>query len=110
MALLALVTTAFVFTPKAGLNALSRWLNPFADIERYTFTQLDKPITFLAVPYGEAFNVSLKLKAESEQKPEIAIARFENQPEVTVSLKKIATISSFPVNKRRESSRSVWAT
>ena len=61
MALLALVSTAFVFTPKAGLNALERWLNPFAEIERYTFTQLDQPITYLAVPYGEAFRVTLSL-------------------------------------------------
>lgn len=86
MALLILVSTAFVFAPKAGLNAFERWLNPFASIERYTFTQLDEPITFLAVPYGEAFRVTLKLKAESEQKPQFAIARLENQPEVRASL------------------------
>lgn len=96
MALLALVTTAFVFTPKAGLNALERWLNPFADVERYTFTQLDKPITYLAVPYGEAFGVTLKLKAQSEQKPQIAVARFDSQPEVTVSLKKNLYEFKFP--------------
>lgn len=87
MALLALVTTAFVVTPKAGFNALERWLKPFAAIERYTFTQLDAPLTYLAVPYGEAFHVTLHLKAESEQKPQVAIARFQNQPEITASLR-----------------------
>ena len=87
MALLALVTTAFIVTPKAGLNALERWLKPFAAIERYTFTQLDAPLTYLAVPYGEAFRVSLQLKADSEQKPQVAIGRFQNQPEVTTSLR-----------------------
>ena len=87
MALLALVTTAFVLTPKAGLNALERWLKPFAAIERYTFTQLDDPITYLAVPYGEAFHVILQLKAESEQKPQVAVARLQNQPEVTTPLR-----------------------
>ncbi len=96
MALLALVTTAFIFTPKAGLNALERWMNPFADVERYTFTQLEKPITYLAVPYGEAFGVTLKLKALSEQKPVIALARFEKQPAVTVSLKNNLYEFKFP--------------
>lgn len=96
IALMLLVSTAFVFTPKAGLNALERWLNPFANIERYTFTQLDHPITFLAVPYGEAFGVTLKLKAKSEQKPKIAIARFDNQPEVTVSIHKDRYDFKFP--------------
>ncbi len=94
--LLLLVSTAFVFTPKAGLNALERWLNPLSDIERYTFTQLDEPITYLAVPYGEAFGVTLKLKAQSEQKPEIAIARFDNQPEVMVPLRKDHYAFKFP--------------
>jgi len=96
MALLVLVATAFVFTPQAGWNALERWLKPFSDVERYTFTQLEKPITYLAVPYGEAFAVNLKLKKQSEQKPEIAIARFENQPEVTVGLKKNLYEFKFP--------------
>jgi len=96
MALLLLVTTVFKFTPKAGLNALERWLNPFANIERYTFTQLDKPITYLAVPYGEAFGVTLKLKAQSEQKPEIATASFEKQPAITVSLRKDLYVFKFP--------------
>jgi hypothetical protein len=94
--LLLLVSTAFVFTPKAGLNALERWLKPFSDVERYTFTQLDQPITYLAVPYGEAFGVTLKLKAQSEQKPNIAIARFDTQPEVTASLRKDRYEFKFP--------------
>jgi len=87
MVLLTLVGTAFVFAPNAGLNAFQRWLKPFAAIERYTFTQLDDPINFLAVPYGEAFRVTLKLKAESEQKPRFAIARLENQPEISASIR-----------------------
>jgi hypothetical protein len=87
MVLLTLVGTAFVFAPNAGLNAFQRWLKPFAAIERYTFTQLDDPINFLAVPYGEAFRVTLKLKAESEQKPRFATARLENQPEISASIR-----------------------
>lgn len=94
--LLGLVATAFVFTPKAGMNALERWLKPLAQVERYTFTQLDNPPIRLAVPYGEAFTVSLKLKAESEQKPQIAIGHFRNQPEVSTMLRKNLYDFKFP--------------
>jgi hypothetical protein len=94
--LLCLVATAFLFTPKAGMNALERWLNPLSEVERYTFTQLDKALTYLAVPYGEAFAVNLKLKAKSEQKPEIAVGRFGEQPEVTTKLRKNLYEFKFP--------------
>ena len=48
-------------TPRAGMNALKRWLMPLANTERYTFTRLEKPPAYLAVPYGEAFDVALRL-------------------------------------------------
>ncbi len=54
---------------------------PFSKTERYTFTQLDNPPDYLAVPYGEAFDISLSLAANSESKPTMASARFGLQPE-----------------------------
>jgi hypothetical protein len=84
--LMGLVATAFLATPKAGLNALERWLKPFSDTERYTFTQLDSPIGYLAVPYGEAFAVRLKLSKNSEQRPTSAQGRYGLQPEVNARL------------------------
>lgn len=96
MFLLGLVATAFVFTPKAGMNALERWLKPLSDVERYTFTRLDHPLTYLAVPYGEAFSVKLNLDADSEQQPELAIGRLGEQPEVYARLRKSAYEFKFP--------------
>lgn len=85
--LMGLVATAFLVTPKAGLNALQRWLMPFSKTERYTFTQLDSPIGYLAVPYGEAFEVRLKLSKNSEQRPVSAQGQYGLQPEVSTALK-----------------------
>jgi hypothetical protein len=85
--LMGLVATAFLFTPKAGINALERWLMPFSDIERYTFTQLQDPQSYLAVPYGEAFEVTLWLSKDSEQKPGSANGQYGLQPEIGAKLK-----------------------
>lgn len=86
IALMCLTTAAFIATPKAGLNALERWILPFSKVERYTFTQLQNPPTELAVPYGEAFEVKLQLSAASEQKPGVASARLGLQPEQNAKL------------------------
>lgn len=94
--LMAVATAAFVLTPKAGLNALQRWLMPFSEVERYTFTQLEKPDGYLAVPYGEAFDVSLKLSEDSEQSPAVASGQYGLQPEVTASLQKNLYQFRFP--------------
>lgn len=94
--LMGLVATAFLTTPKAGLNALERWLMPFSKIERYTFTQLESPAAYLAVPYGEAFDVSLKLSGNSEQKPSSAQGQYGLQPEVRTRLSNGSYDFRFP--------------
>ena len=94
--LMLVVGTAFVVTPKAGINALERWLMPFSEVERYTFTQLENPPAYLAVPYGESFNVRLKLSKDSEQKPDQADGQYAFQPEVSASLRKNLYDFQFP--------------
>ncbi len=94
--LMAVAATAFIATPKAGLNALERWLMPFSKTERYTFTQLASPPGYLAVPYGEAFTVRLRLSADSEQNPALAEAQYGLQPEVTARLRKHGYDFMFP--------------
>lgn len=93
---MGLVAAAFLTTPKAGLNALERWLMPFSKTERYTFTQLESPVTYLAVPYGEAFEVSLRLSKNSEQKPSSAQGQYGLQPEVRTSLRNDSYDFRFP--------------
>ena len=72
------VILGFSFAPKAGSNALKRWLLPLSDTERYTFTQLDlsglpNPYT---VPYDEPFVIIVPLKEETDDRPAIAAARY----------------------------------
>lgn len=94
--LMGLTTGAFTVAPKAGLNALERWIMPFSDVERYTFTQLDKPLGYIAVPYGEAFDVTLTLSSESESEPETANARYGLQPEIQATLRNGKYEFTFP--------------
>ncbi len=96
VALMAVASGAFLATPKAGLNALERWLNPFSDVERYTFTQLEKPPVDLAVPYGEAFDVVLKLSKTSEQRPSDALGQYGLQPEIGAKLAGDRYVFRFP--------------
>lgn len=72
------VILGFSFAPKAGSNALKRWLLPLSGTERYTFTQLDlsglpDPYT---VPYDEPFVIIVPLKEETDDRPAIAAARY----------------------------------
>lgn len=77
---------AFLLTPRAGRNALERWLMPLSGTERYTFTRLDHPPVYQAVPFGEAFIVKLRLSADSEQRPPLATGRYGLQPVVESKL------------------------
>lgn len=96
MVLIGIVATAFLLTPKAGLNALQRWVMPFSDVERYTFTQLENATNYLAVPYGEAFEVRLKLSKDSEKTPETASGQYGLQPELRTTRRGDTYAFRFP--------------
>lgn len=86
LVLMVIASCAFITTPKAGLNALKRWLNPFSDVKRYTFTQLEEPQEYLAVAYGEAFDIILKLAKDSERRPSNALGQYGLQPVINAKL------------------------
>ncbi len=96
MALAGVAALAFTLTPRAGMNALQRWLMPLSDTERYTFTRLDGPPVYLAVPFGEAFEVELRLSADSEQRPVFSTGRYGLQPPVEVALEGDVYRFTFP--------------
>lgn len=83
-------------TPRAGMNALKRWLMPLSDTERYTFTRLDHPPAELWVAYGEAFDAALRLAADTERRPQTARGRYGQQPPVTAQLEGSGYTFSFP--------------
>lgn len=82
MVLSAAILTASIMVPRATSNALSRWLNPLGNTPRYTFTQLEPMPHTLAVPFGEAFEVTARLSTRTERSPEQGSARFGTQPPV----------------------------
>jgi len=86
LVLLIAAAAAFMATPQAGLNALQRWLMPLSDTERYTFTRLDGAPSEIVVPYGEAFDLSLKLSEGSAQRPVTATGRFGLQVPIETKL------------------------
>lgn len=86
MGLAGVVAATFALAPRAGFNALERWLMPLSNTERYTFTKLENPPTAMAVALGEAFDVTLKLAKESEQRPAGASGRYGLQPAIASKL------------------------
>jgi hypothetical protein len=86
LCLAGISAAAFTLTPRAGFNALQRWLMPLSNTERYTFTRLDHPPVYRAVAFGEAFEISLKLSKDSEQRPLKANGRYGLQPGMETSL------------------------
>lgn len=77
----------FFLIPKAGWNALQRWMFPLSKTERYTFTRFVNAPERMVVPMGEAFEVKLRLAADSERKPVRASGVFEGQQPVLADLK-----------------------
>jgi hypothetical protein len=86
LALFALSGAALTLTPRAGLNSLKRWLMPLANTPRYTFTRLANPPASLVVPYGEAFDIVLRLSDDSEWQPGNGTARYGSQQPVAADL------------------------
>lgn len=80
------VVAAFMAAPQAGWNALQRWLLPLSDTERYTFARLVNAPDEIFVAYGEAFDVTLTLSADSAQRPPVASGRFGLQAPLEATL------------------------
>ncbi|MEX1048858.1 MAG: hypothetical protein WED15_04985 [Akkermansiaceae bacterium] len=96
LGLACIATAAFLFTPRAGFNAFQRWLMPLSATERYTFTRLENPPVHRAVAFGEAFEITLQLAKNSEQRPGMALGRLGLQPSVTALRRKDRYEFLFP--------------
>ncbi len=96
LGLLTACAAVLIATPQAGINALQRWLMPLSDTERYTFTKLENPPTYLAVPYGESFTVTLTLAKDTQSEPSTATARYAMQPTLTSKPEKRSFLFEFP--------------
>jgi hypothetical protein len=94
---LALISaTAFTLAPRAGVNSLKRWLMPLSNTERYTFTRLENPPRYRAVPFGEAFDITLTLSQDSDRRPTSATGRYGLQSPLQATLEKDNYLFTFP--------------
>ncbi len=65
--------------PQASWNAFLRWLQPAANVERYTLVVLDGFQPKLIVPHGEPFEVSGTVRYRSFWKPTRVLGWFSRQ-------------------------------
>jgi hypothetical protein len=96
----ALTATPFVFAPRAATNALQRWAMPLSDVERYTFTTVEKLPDALYIPHGEAFELSVGLRPEAEWKPSSATARIGAQDKLAAQVEDAKALFKFPGQTR----------
>lgn len=82
---LMLITLALV--PDAGINALKRWLMPWADVDRYTFAQVTDLPEKMVVPHGEEFEFTARLSENTKWTPASGTVHYNNQQPVTAELK-----------------------
>ena len=95
--LVLLALGAFVVLPKAGLNALQRWLLPFSDTPRYTLTNFSPNLQkTVIVPIGEPFSIVVPLSPDSENRPTTARARYGAQEWIQAPLNEQGYTFEFP--------------
>lgn len=81
----ALALLAAIAVPAASFNAFVRWVAPWMDTDRYTFSRIDPLPDNLVVPFAESFEVPATLTEESRWDPQSARARVERQRPQTVA-------------------------
>ena len=69
--------------PSAAANTWARFLSPWRQVERFTFTRVDQLPETLVIPHGEQTAVGVGLRAESEWRPARARVRIGGGPAIT---------------------------
>jgi len=86
-----LLLAAALALPQASWNAFLRWIEPGANVPRYTLVVLDGFAQKLIVPHGEPFEVSGTVRYLSFWKPSQVFAWFGRQPK-TQSIVRSGTV------------------
>jgi hypothetical protein len=73
--------------PAAAANAWQRFLLPWKNAPRYTFTMLDRVPEKLVVAHGEPFAVILPLSEKTAWRPKEGVARLGEQTPVVAGLR-----------------------
>ncbi len=88
MAAVPLATAVLLLAlfPAAAVNAWQRFLAPWGNTPRYTFTDLNKLPDHLVVAHGEPFSLDLKLTDKTKWRPEQGVAQLGAQQPVNARL------------------------
>jgi hypothetical protein len=76
----------FALFPAAAANAWQRFLVPWKDAPRYTFTMLEQLPKTIVVAHGEPFTVALQLTEKTKWRPQQGVAQLGVQHPVTAQL------------------------
>ncbi|MAS92641.1 MAG: hypothetical protein CMO55_05535 [Verrucomicrobiales bacterium] len=82
VALLALSTLLACLVNEASRNALVRWVSPWKQVDRYTFTKIEDLPQKVFVPYAENFDLAPTLAEDSEWRPDIATIRLPGKSRI----------------------------
>ena len=96
---MALVVAVFALVNEAAGNAMLRWLMPWRETERYTFTRVDALPDPLVVPFAEPFDLPVTLAGDSRWQPESGWAHVTGQAGVAVTRAEMAYPFAFPPQK-----------
>lgn len=97
----AVALAAFLLVPGAAWNAVVRWLTPWREVERYTFAKVEPLPEKLVVPYAEPFDLSAKLRTDTEWSPESGKVRVQGQPVIQVPKAEERYAFSLPPQKEK---------
>ena len=81
-----LAVLAFVLVTPAAGNALLRWIEPWAKVERFTFAEIEPLPASIVVPYAEPFKLPVRLSPATPWSPEAGYGRVGDQPPVEAKL------------------------
>ena len=82
--------------PSAASNAWARFVAPWKQIDRYTFTDVERLGERVIVPHGEAVTIPVRLMETSNWQPKQGTARLGSQIPVNAELKDGRYEFNFP--------------
>ncbi|MFM8986719.1 MAG: hypothetical protein ACKONH_11825, partial [Planctomycetia bacterium] len=82
----AAAVLAAVLVPAAAANAWARFLAPWRNIDRYTFTRVEKLPAAVVVPHGEPASLVVGLSADTLRQPDSAAVRIGRQKPLAAPL------------------------
>lgn len=92
----AVVAAIAVLVPSAFWNSLARWGKPAADVPRFTFVSVEHLPDHIVVPYGEPYEISIRLSSSSLWRPSTAKCRYDEQGEVDAVIKNGTAVFMLP--------------